>query len=73
MHVNMNLIFPIAEWFRRSSDLDRGLLGHLFNGYDTEHVKPTMTPLMARFRTGETQDARCTLDGQGWTSRNCAP
>ena len=63
MHVNMNFTFPIADGFLRSSSLDRGLLGHLFNGYDTEHVKPAMAPLTARFRTGETHNARCTLDG----------
>ena len=34
MHVNMNLTFPIADWAMKTSDLKRGLLGHLFNGYD---------------------------------------
>ena len=63
MHFNMNLTFPIADWFMNTSDLDRGLLGHLLNGYDAEHVKPALKPLIARFRTDETQDARCTLDG----------
>jgi hypothetical protein len=28
MHRNMNLTLPIADWAMRSSDLDRGLLGH---------------------------------------------
>jgi len=63
MRFNMNLTFPMADWFMNTSDLDRGLLGHLFNGYDDRHVKPALQPVMARFRTGETQDARCTLDG----------
>ena len=63
MHFNMNLTFPIADWLLNTSDLDRGLLGHLFNGYDETHVKPALKPIMARFRTNETQDARCTLDG----------
>jgi hypothetical protein len=63
MHFNMNLTFPIADWLMNTSDLDRGLLGHLFNGYDGTHVKPALEPVIARFRTGETQDARCTLDG----------
>ena len=40
MQKNMNLTFPIADWLFGTSDLDRGLLGHLFNGYDTRHVKP---------------------------------
>ncbi|HST00863.1 MAG TPA: hypothetical protein VLJ84_04320, partial [Usitatibacter sp.] len=39
MHVNMNLTFPIADWALGTSDLDRGLLGHLFNGYSEKHVK----------------------------------
>jgi hypothetical protein len=63
MHVNMNLTFPIADWFLNTSDLNRGLLGHLFNGYDQTHVKAELKPVMARFRTAETQDQRCTLDG----------
>lgn len=63
MHFNMNLTFPIADWWMRTSDLERGLLGHLFNGYDERHVKPALKPLMERFRNGETQEARCTLDG----------
>jgi hypothetical protein len=59
----MNLTFPIADWALGTSDLDRGLLGHLFNGYDETHVKPALKPIMARFRTAETQDARVTLEG----------
>ena len=39
MEVNMNLTFPIADWLFGTSDLNRGLLGHLFNGYDTRHLK----------------------------------
>lgn len=63
MHVNMNLTFPIADWALGTSDLDRGLLGHLFNGYDERYQKESLKPVMARFRTSETQDARCTLEG----------
>jgi hypothetical protein len=63
MHVNMNLTFPVADWFLNTSDLKRGLLGHLFNGYSDAHVKPELKPVMARFRTSETQDKRVTLDG----------
>jgi len=63
MHVNMNLTFPIADWFLNTSDLKRGLLGHLFNGYDYTHVKPELKPVIARYRTSETQDRRVTLDG----------
>ena len=39
MERNMNLTFPIADWIFGTSDLDRGLLGHLFNGYGTEHLR----------------------------------
>ncbi len=63
MHVNMNLTFPIADWFLNTSDLKRGLLGHLFNGYSNEHVKPELKPVIERFRTSDTQDRRVTLDG----------
>jgi len=63
MHLNMNLTFPIADWAMGTSDLNRGLLGHLFNGYDETHVKPELKPIMAKFRTAETQNARVTLEG----------
>jgi hypothetical protein len=36
---NMNLTYPIGDWLFGTSDLDRGLLGHLFNGYDTRFLK----------------------------------
>jgi hypothetical protein len=63
MHVNMNLTFPIADWALNTSDLNRGLIGHLFNGYDERYVKGELKPIMARFRTAQTQDERCTLEG----------
>jgi hypothetical protein len=39
MDWNMNLTYPIADWLFGTSDLRRGLLGHLFNGYDQTHVR----------------------------------
>lgn len=42
MEVNMNLSFPIADWLFNTSDLDRGLLGHIFNGYDDTHLKTNL-------------------------------
>src|SRR5258706_267944 len=63
MHCNMNLTFPVADWAMGTSDLKRGLLGHLFNGYSDRHVKEELKPVMARFRTSEPQAARWTLDG----------
>lgn len=44
---NMNLTYPFADWLFGTSDLDRGLLGHLFNGYSTRHLR--RTPPKARF------------------------
>lgn len=60
MKYNMNLTFPIADWFMGTTDLNRGLLGHLFNGYSEKHVKPELRPIIARFRA---DDSRVTLDG----------
>ncbi len=39
METNMKLTFPIADWLFGTSDLDRGLVGTLLNGYDTRHLK----------------------------------
>jgi hypothetical protein len=39
MDVNMNLTFPIMDWLFGTSDLKRGLIGHLFNGYNAKYVK----------------------------------
>jgi hypothetical protein len=38
-------------------------VGHLFNGYDETHVKDELKPIIARFRSGDTQAQRVTLDG----------
>lgn len=63
MKYNMNLTYPIADWFMNTSDLRRGLFGHLFNGYSEKYVKEELKPIIARFRVGEVQNARVTLDG----------
>lgn len=42
MERNMNLTFPIMDWLFGTSDLDRGLIGHLFNGYSDKHVRTNM-------------------------------
>jgi len=39
MGTNMNLTYPIADWLFGTTDLDRGLLGHIFNGYNSRFVK----------------------------------
>jgi len=36
------LTFPISDWLFGTSDLDRGLAGHIFNGYDTTHLKGSL-------------------------------
>ncbi|ALD93378.1 sterol desaturase family protein [Cupriavidus gilardii] len=60
MHYNMNLTFPIADWLMGTSDLRRGLLGHLFNGYSEDHIKEELKPIIRKFRH---DDSRVTLDG----------
>ena len=39
IEMNMNLTFPVADWLLGTSDLDRSLMGHIFNGYSTKHLK----------------------------------
>jgi hypothetical protein len=39
MEKNFNLTYPIADALFGTTDLDKGALGHLFNGYDTRRVK----------------------------------
>lgn len=39
MERNFNLTYPIADWFFGTSDLKCGLLQHVFNGYDTSHLR----------------------------------
>ncbi len=51
METNMNLTFPISDWLFNTSDLDRGLLGTLFNGYDTRYLKTNLRK-SARTPTG---------------------
>jgi hypothetical protein len=60
MKYNMNLTFPIADCLLGTSDLDRGLIGHLFNGYSEKHIKPELRSIIAKFRTDH---SRVTLDG----------
>jgi uncharacterized protein (DUF779 family) len=52
MDYNMNLTFPIADWIMGTSDLDRGLLGHLFNGYSMTRVKPEVRAKVEKFLAG---------------------
>src|SRR5437764_1482916 len=47
MGTNMNLTYPIADWLFGTSDLDRGLIGHVFNGYDTRYRKQNLKKVRA--------------------------
>ncbi len=60
MNLNMNLTFPIADWIMGTSDLNRGLVGTIFNGTNEAHVKPELKPTIERFRR---PDAPVSLDG----------
>ena len=48
MRVNMNLTYPIADWMFGTSDLKRGLVGHIFNGYSTRHRRTDLAAAPAR-------------------------
>jgi len=63
MHINMNLTFPLADWVMGTSDLNRGLLGHIFNGYDNKLQKPVLTSLIEKFRQPQVEAERVTLEG----------
>ncbi len=63
MHINMNLTLPLADWMLGTSDLDRGLWGHLFNGYDITHQKPALVQLMDKYRRAQVEEERVTLEG----------
>jgi len=39
MSCNMNLTFPLGDWLFGTSDLNRGLFGHIFNGYNKKYIK----------------------------------
>ena len=39
MERNFNLTYPVADWFFGTSDLDCGLVKHVFNGNDTSCVR----------------------------------
>jgi hypothetical protein len=54
MDRNMNLTFPVADWLMGTSDLNRGLLGHIFNGYSAKYVKPELKEAIERHTLHET-------------------
>jgi hypothetical protein len=68
MHKNMNLSFPVADWVMGTSDLKRGLLGTLFNGFNQAYVDPELKPIIEKFKNGKTQEEKVTLEGPILTS-----
>jgi hypothetical protein len=56
MSHNMNLTFPIADWLMGTSDVKRGLLGTLFNGYDDRYVREELRPTISRWRQERPED-----------------
>ena len=63
MHKNMNLTFPLADWIMGTSDLKRGLIGTLLNGFSEEHIDPKLKPIIEKFRNGKVQEEKVTLEG----------
>ena len=47
MERNFNLTYPIADCLFGASDLDRGVIGHVFNGYDTSRVRRDLKKVRA--------------------------
>jgi hypothetical protein len=63
MHKNMNLTFPIADWIMGTSDLKRGLIGTLLNGFNDQHIDPKLKPIIDKFKDGRVQEEKVTLEG----------
>jgi hypothetical protein len=42
---NFNLTFPICDALFGTSDLDRGVIGTLFNGNSNEHMRTDLRPV----------------------------
>lgn len=62
MERNMNLTFPVMDWLFGTSDLDRGLIGHLFNGYDTRYIRKNMR------KTSRTPKPEVAAQGTGFAT-----
>lgn len=63
MHKNMNLTFPLADWIMGTSDIKRGLIGTLLNGFNQDHIDPKLKPIIEKFQNGRVQEERVTLEG----------
>ncbi len=58
MERNFNLTYPIADAVFGTSDLDKGVLGHVFNGYDTSRVRRNLKKVRATSRDSQLAAAR---------------
>jgi hypothetical protein len=63
MHKNMNLTFPLADWIMGTSDIKRGLIGTLLNGFNQDHIDPKLKPIIEKFQNGRVQEEKVTLEG----------
>ena len=63
MHKNMNLTFPFADWVMGTSDVRRSLFGTLLNGFNESHIDPQLKPIIEKFRDGQVQKEKVTLEG----------
>lgn len=63
MHKNMNLTFPFADWIMGTSDIKRGLIGTLLNGFNQDYIDPKLKPIIEKFQNGRVQEEKVTLEG----------
>jgi hypothetical protein len=70
MDLNMNLTIPFADWLFGTSDLNRGVLGHLFNGYSEKHMKPEIKERIARYEAKQANKRERTKNDKGTTAGN---
>ena len=56
----MTFTLPVAGWLMGTTDVERGLLGTIFNGYSETHVKrrARLLPAEAVTPDGGTADSR---------------
>ncbi len=69
----MNLTFPVADWLFGTSDLDRGLFGHLCNGYNNKYLKKDLRGQPTGPDVAAAQPMRWPRSAQSLTSRHARP
>ena len=65
MERNFNLTYPIADALFRTSDLDRSIVGHVFNGYSTRHVRRDLKKVRASARDRKPADGTAAAMARG--------